>query len=204
MKKQSSRSPVRAAVCVALSFYLAPSAAADETRDFARKGPYMEWAVSYAHFLGLEDELNKTAGPGIEVTDGVGGDLSVGYRFTNHLALDGQFTYVGIGDAQVNNRSIAQFEFFSLMMNGRAYALTGRVQPYFIGGIGWQYANIDNDQLPGVDDTSQGFAFKVGAGADFYLNRHFALTAAVTYLRGVGDVSDYDTLQARAGWMFRY
>ena len=65
-------------------------------------------------------------------------------------------------------------------------------------------AEIDEQFIPGAKHTSSGVAFRVGGGVDFYITRRLALTAAATYLVGLGDVGDYDTLQGRVGWMFRF
>ena len=202
MKNRSRYLIVRVGACLAFSLSFATSGSADD--DFARKGAYMEWAASYASFVGLEDAIQKTAGSGYEVTNGVAGDVAVGYRITPRVAVDGQFTYAGIGDVKLNNRTVAQFEHYSVLVNGRFYALTGRIQPYAIAGIGWQYAEIDEQFLPGMSHRNSGLAFRVGGGADLYITRRLAITASATYLIGLGDVGDFDTLQARLGWMFRF
>jgi opacity protein-like surface antigen len=204
MNRLSPSSLVRIAACLALTFSLSSVASADESTRYARKGPYMEWAASYSHFVSLEDELQKSGGSGLEVTDGMSGDIAIGYRLNKLVAVDGQFTYTGIGDVKRNRRTIAQFEHFALTVNGRVYALTGRIQPYAIGGIGFQSAEIETSSLPGVKHRSTGVAFRVGGGIDFYITERFALTTAATYLVGVGAVGDYDTLQGRAGAMFRF
>ena len=83
-------------------------------------------------------------------------------------------------------------------------AIQSIITPYFMTGIGWQWAEIDQEFLPGMSHRSSGLAFRVGGGADFYLTRRIALTASGTYLIGLGDVGDFDTLQARLGWLFRF
>lgn len=204
MNRQSSSSLVRVAACLALTFSFTSVASADDSARYARKGPYMEWAASYAHFVGLEDELQIAGAPAFEVTDGMSGDITVGYRIHERVAVDGQFTFTGLGDVKVNDRTISQFEHYALTVNSRIYLLTGRIQPYAVGGIGFQTAEIDTKFIAAVKHRSTGVAFRVGGGVDFYVTDRFAFTTAATYLVGLGSVDAFDTLQGRAGVMFRF
>jgi opacity protein-like surface antigen len=168
--------------------------------DYDRQGAYV--GVGFAYGLSnfglgdVEDAVSGIVGRPVELSagDAPGFDIRGGYRLHPHIAVEGQFQYFTsfsmnidrVGDLNVNEK-FADLDTFAFGANVKGYALTGRIQPYGLLGIGMMLATL-NPRAEGVDsETDVVFGARFGAGADFYLTDNILLVAEVSYLLPTSD-----------------
>lgn len=197
-------------------------------RDYARKGLYAQLGLSLGSqsygWLAALDAETAAAGaaalamPGLGAVDVgysstsfLGFDIGLGYRLARRFAVDASFEWASAGLwADVVERTATQrirsqrprgdLETWITTVNGRFYLTTGRLQPFALAGIGAMKATPVN--AAGRRDA-YGFASRFGGGLDFYLTRHAAATAVVSYVLATGDTGNSDLLSFRASLTWR-
>lgn len=112
-------------------------------------------------------------GPGLYAYQLNGGQVDIARNLRPNLAIvaSGAFVY---GSAY----SVKQF---SGTVGPRLNLLTGRFRPYIIGQVGFAYqrsngfyaADHHPPLAPGATDNENGLTYRVGAGADVQVSRHF-------------------------------
>lgn len=141
--------------------------------------------------------------------DGSAGfDLRAGWRFTPHVALEGQLQYfdefgttVDVGVREID----LDLEGVTFTTNGKFHLLRGRVQPYALIGLGVSYleatASLGSRSVSG-DDAA--FAFRGGGGVDVHLTEHVLLAAEATYLLNTDALSSFDMVPILASVQYRF
>ena len=169
--------------------------------------------------------------PGIEsVDDPLGVQLRGGYRFNQYFALEGEWSYLPfdadlLKPAGAYQQTSVTMDSHLLMVNGRAIAPLGKVEPYATFGAGMMLANVRtsntvagsggrcwdpyygyyyycyNEYYEELDNATE-FVIKGGLGVDINLNRQWTITLESTYVKPYGDLSDLSYINF--GWGIRY
>jgi opacity protein-like surface antigen len=173
----------------------ATSPALAQSDDYARNGAYLGLAGSVGIFPELEDDLDDVPGVDADVDTGLGLNARAGYRFHPHIAAEAEFEWVN-ADIEVSGNDVGDFDTFVGTVNGKAFLLTGRFQPFAMIGIGAMGVRGDGDS------GDSGFAARFGGGLDFYITRNFTAAIDASYVLPTGDVDDFDLVSI--GWGFGY
>jgi OOP family OmpA-OmpF porin len=179
------------ALLSALIFFAALPALAQAQDDFARSGAYLGLAGSVGIFPELEDDLDDVGG---DVDTGLGLNARAGYRFHPHVSVEAEFEWVRSSFEFLG--SDVDFDTYVGTVNGKAFLLTGRFQPFATIGIGGLGVRGDGDS------GDSGFAARFGGGLDVYITRNFYAAIDAGYVLPTGDVDDFDLVSI--GWGFGY
>jgi opacity protein-like surface antigen len=183
-------------------------------KDFARRGFYLQAGLNigfddFDSLVALNRRLDQLpARPytvqssllvptGVSASNFLGFNLAAGYRAARRLALEAAFTW-SRADLHVDWTDVtnpgeptrltgrhAHLTVWSAMTNAKVFLLTGRFQPFALGGIGLQYATPVDRR--GVPTGAYGFTSQLGAGLDAYITRHIAAETTFAYQFGTGD-----------------
>ncbi|MCH2184993.1 porin family protein, partial [Myxococcota bacterium] len=200
-------------------------------RDYARTGPFLSLGLNlgsanYAWMKQLDQAAAEaarttlsnpgfvgTVRTGYSPTTFLGVGFSGGYRLAPRWALDFSLDWarsdlwadvVVATDSQRvgTRRKVGGIETGIASVNARFYALTGRLQPFALAGVGAMMATpVD---LSGNKRHAYGFSSKLGAGFDFYVTRHFAATGLVSYDFATGDTERSDLFLFNVYLTWRY
>ena len=153
---------------------------------YSRLGWYVGLGGSYA----VQDfEISKL--DGLTVTDsdfddswGING--RVGYRFDKYFAGEVAITYYDTFDGDVTipptGKEDADFDAFSVMINGKIYPWHDRYQPYALFGLGLFDVTIESKGI--VDETGNDslLALQFGAGIDIYATENWLFNFEAAYV----------------------
>jgi opacity protein-like surface antigen len=179
----------------------------DRPRFYFGFGPL----IGIENFDDIGQQSASPGGPTIsaDVDDvGWGGEMRAGFRFHPHLAAELQGQYNGQFDVKGNTVGrplLGSVRTVSSTANLKVYALTGPVQPYALGGVGFLWADtedkLDGAHLP-VGDVE--FAGRGGIGVDTYISPMLAVYMEGTYVAPVGTLAGYGFAAMTAGvqWHF--
>jgi len=159
------------AMGVALVLTLATTAHAKKP-NYKHLGPYLQ----------LNGGFQVVTGDG-DVEPALSG--KVGIDIIDHVALEAQLE--GSRDAE---RLVVTFQ-------QRSRILTGRWQPFVVGGIGW--ANVTG--LPGDKDVAA-FALRFGGGLDYMITKNVSIGLDASFVVIANGLDDYGSfgLGVRYGW----
>ena len=202
-----------------------------EPIDYARSGPYIGVGLNlgtgnYSWLNRLDQEagiaasavlanpsLNATVATGYSATSFLGAGLTLGYRLTRHWSVDFGLDWsrsdlwadivISTENQRLGTRSKVQgLETGLAMINARFYALTGRLQPFALAGVGAMMATpVD---LAGNKRHEYGFSGQLGAGFDFYITRRFAVTGTTRYAFATNDTQGSNIFLFNAYLTWRY
>jgi opacity protein-like surface antigen len=202
--------PVLALVAASLA---AP--AAGEDGGYARRGLYV--GAGGAYVLEQFDLPSATVSGGgsapvqleVDSGDSWGAEGRVGYRFHPHVAAEGQLQYydefgLDLHVSPGSSGQVATLDGMSAMGNVKGYPLTGRVQPYVLGGVGLLWLQLEDAVGAGFEDNEVGFAGHVGVGVDAYLTDNLLLNLEMSYLLPAGDLSDFRMIPISLGMQYRF
>jgi opacity protein-like surface antigen len=164
----------------------------DPTDPFSRVGGYVGVAGIRA-FESFENDFRKA-------DDSWGANARAGYRFHPHFGAELQFEWYDEFDFH-GSLDGSNVDGYLTTVNGKAWLVKGRLQPYLIGGLGWLEIDGGGRALGGSQDD---FAVKVGGGFDLYATEHWALNLEATYVVPSGDVNDFEIVSVGAGILFRF
>jgi opacity protein-like surface antigen len=186
-------------------FWALPAAA--QVDDYARNGPYLGLAGTWATYLSAEDQelldLLSQLGYGVDVDDPLGLNARAGYRFHPHFAGELEFEWLSEADVEVSPVGTPfTLESFAFSANGKGYLLPGRFQPFALIGLGLLHTELGDEVGVGFEDDATEFAARFGAGFDFYLTRNFLASLDFAYVLPTDDLDDLDYI--RFGWGFGY
>jgi len=185
-------------IALLLSTLAAPLGARAQD-DFGRNGPYLGLAGS----LGVYTKEDDLVGDSGDVDPTVGLNVRVGYRLHPHIALEPEFEWLSGADVDVAGfGNIGELESWTATLNGKAYILTGRVQPFLLVGVGAMQATIDPNFGSDADETD--FAARFAAGTDIYITRNIYAAFDVNYVLPVEDLEDFDYFSFGWGLGYRF
>jgi opacity protein-like surface antigen len=164
---------------------LAGAAAAQGDQDaYDRTGPYLGLAGTLALNTEAEDDLDRLAGPfvDVDVDPSLGLNARAGYRFHPNFAAEIHYEWLSEFKTKFSSAALGgaattvEYDGWALTVDGKAFLLTDNPQPFLLVGVG--VLNIDSNF--GVDKTV--FAARFGGGADFYATPNIAITLGVSYV----------------------
>ena len=217
------------AALFALLLCMPAAARAEDGGRYAQPGIYLRGGVSlgfenFDRLSRLNDELAAAPAPapspGARVARHcllgtfVGFDAALGYRATPRLAfeaqLEGQWAsrYVEVVDVSSPDRPVRiterrdSLQSWTLGLNGKLFALTGRVQPFALLGVGAMYATpLAADGRLG---SAVGLVGRFGGGADFHATEHVAVDVAASYLLATGSLEGEDRTTLSISIQYRF
>ncbi len=164
----------------------------DESPDTARRGFFAGLGGVYA----FED----TSGP---FDDSAGIDARFGYRLLPRWAAEVQINWLEGFDSTRGPE--VELDTYLVTLNVKAYAATGRAQPYVLFGMGLLHVNTEIFQSgPNLKSTENGFAARLGAGIDLYASDHFIVNLEATYVPSAGEVDHVRFGTLGLGFQYRF
>ncbi len=150
----------------------------DESPDTARRGFFAGLGGVYA--------FQDTSGP---FDDSAGIEARIGYRLLPRWAAEVQINWLEGFDSTRGPE--VELDTYLVTLNVKAYAATGRAQPYVLFGMGLLHVNTEIYQSgPNLKSTENGFAARLGAGIDLYASDHFIVNLEATYVPSAGKVDE--------------
>ena len=183
---------IGALVVACAGLLLSSLAGADD--DLARRGYYINLGGAYA-----VDRIDATtlgvllAVPPVAMGDDASWGLNVraGYRRTSWLALEIQYEWMdGFSIRQLGpsafgpaNAIIATYRPDVTTVNAKFHLPIWRTDPYLVVGGGFVSYDVDFTQpLVTLGRSDNAFAFRGGAGLDFYLTKQLVLNVEGSYV----------------------
>ncbi len=176
------------AFCLTLAASLAPGHALaddeeEEDVEYGRPGPYV-----MVHVMGGLDVDRR--GRNTDLAGGAGYILRFGSRETERLAWELAFEqFIPDGTSS---------QAFTYGLNGKFFFAEDRWQPYIVLG-----AN-GHTRLRDGESRKTDWAFRMGAGLDFYVSEKWALNMEHTYVAGVGDLLRQEYGSFALGFLYRF
>lgn len=194
-----------------LALALAPVAGALDDDDdddglYSRKGFYLTAQGYYAlEFFDDDHVADRTSGGNVHFKDFPGASGSFGWRFHPRFSAEIQGDWIRPATVELGSADVGNVEGTIFTLNGKVYALTGRIQPYGLVGIGGGWINLqDTATQVSFSKEGGGFAARFGAGSDFYLSHAFGLTVGTDFVLPTGAIGDYPHLRFLSGFFLRF
>jgi opacity protein-like surface antigen len=152
---------------------LAAGTARADDEGYGRSGVYV--GVGASRMLNLiEDVLeDEPILSQIQFDDTWGVNGRVGYRVTSWFAVEAEYEWLDKLDVTLGPLH-SSLGTQTATANFKLIGPFGRFQPYFLGGIGAVWFDLNRGLLPLTID-SHGLAGRVGLGMDFYVTRNLLL-----------------------------
>lgn len=176
-----------------LTSILASTVAASESDEEAFV-PSKYGAVAFV--LGI-DQFED--GGVLDVSEGFGFDIVMGYRGHRYFSAEGEFVYLDgldIRDLDIDIR----YEIFTA--NLKFHPFEGQFEPYVLGGIGGGRIKFGGSGGGGVAES--GAVFRLGAGIETNVSETFGVVLGANYLFTKGAISGSDTLELKLGVVSRF
>jgi opacity protein-like surface antigen len=175
-----------------------PAAAEEESAPmpYAEPGFYGGIGIQGAVFTEVDDDLESdvgVAGADVNSKTATGFSIYAGYRIMPYLAAELEFemfpdAHVDVELPGFDSEKLGEVETWVLMSNAKVFALTGRLQPFILFGIGVASNSFEDSVGAGIDEQEYDFAFRVGGGVDVHITELISTWARCTYLHNAGDV----------------
>lgn len=180
-------------------FVLCGSAAsADESGDekvepdFAHNGTYLQAGGTNAI------EVFRDLGPlSAESADAQGFNLRWGRRSNERIAIEGQFEWLNDFVLSGPGGGSGSFDTVALSVNAKVFALTGRVQPYALLGMGTLITS-------GPATSEVGFMGRLGAGVDVWVTEALAISLEAGYVLPSGRTRNFDHVAVAWSFVYRF
>lgn len=162
---------------------ISSQAAAD---DFDRPGAYIGVNGVYAISL-FQNDINELAGldDAFDLGDSPGVNARLGYRIFSWFAVEAEYEWVQSMDLKVLDLDIGDFKPNTVTANLKFILPVWRIQPYLLMGGGVAIWDIDS---PIQNQSSTGFAGRVGLGIDTYLTKHWVFNIEATGVLNTNDI----------------
>jgi opacity protein-like surface antigen len=186
------------AMALLLALLAAPALAQDDDDEedadvFAREGLYLSARGLYA----LEDWSDEER-HGADNTDGVG--ATVGYRMSPFVGLEVDVEYTR-DFIHPDSRDVSLIYASTRM---KVYPMTGRIQPFLMGGIGILATLVRNRDGAKPRDDRADWAFRGGGGLDVYITKNWMITSEASYVATVGNVKNLNYAVFGLGVTYRF
>ena len=166
---------------------------AKDSSEYSRNGVYIGAGGMYAI-----ENFSDTGG--LSFDDSAGFNFRLGYRFHPHFAIEAE------GERAIGfdlKQATLDIETWTATLNAKVFALTGRVQPFGVVGIGAMNAKADSPLLiSSVNETD--VAFRFGGGSDFYVTKNWVVNLEGSYVLPTGDVEDINYISLGGGLQYRF
>jgi hypothetical protein len=110
-----------------------------------------------------------------------------GYRFHPRFAGEAQIEYLNFDDDLFGVDIDIDIVTFSA--NGKAFLLTGPIQPYGLLDLGVMDASLEAGS---VDEDNADFILRFGGGLDSWITESISIGIVSSYVLTTGDVEDAD------------
>ena len=176
-----------------------------EGRDYSRSGFYVGIGIVGGVYTQIEDEIeDQLAALGhlvnVETDATVGFKLVGGYRLSPHFGIEIECEMLSETDIDISDLGvIGDFQSWTFTGNAKWLLMTGRVQPYLLGGLGIMEVEFNSSVGPGFSTSDSDLAIRFAGGFDVYLTEHVVAYGGVDYVLPTGDVKDLDYLSFGAG-----
>jgi opacity protein-like surface antigen len=197
-----------------LAALLVAPARAQEDAMFSQEKTWFSEKGFYVALQGVNAVQNFEDMSGVSVSDdeSFGATGRFGYRahprVAGELQLEWVDTFAAKGSRTMGGgRSpFGSFEkFLTFTGNVKAYAMTGRLQPYGLVGIGITRVRFEADPGSGLQSgRDEDFSARFGAGADFYFAPKVGMEVEAGYVLPTGDVEDFDDVSVSWGLFIRF
>jgi opacity protein-like surface antigen len=189
--------------------------------DYARRGFYLGGQA----LLGLEfiDEkqearsLNEAFTPfkvDFDMKRQTTGGLSItaGRRCSSRVAVEFKFEWLDDFQGEMNvaeggRVTDVNISPFSGTINVKAFALTGRIQPFALLGMGFMSLHTDSintgDNVSSAQTTGL-LVVRFGAGVDYYVTRNWVATTSVDYVYSATNLKILDYMSFGMGLQYRF
>ena len=166
-----------------VSAFISSQAAAD---DFDRPGAYIGVNGVYAISL-FQDDINELAGldDHFDLGDSPGVNARLGYRVFSWFAVEAEYEWVQSMDLKVLDVDLGDFKPNTVTANLKFILPVWRIQPYLLMGGGVAIWDIES---PIQNQSSTGFAGRVGLGIDTYLTKHWVFNLEATGVLNTNDI----------------
>jgi len=162
----------------------------EENNDPARSGPILGLGGIFA--------LENFSGIG-ESTDNSGGfNAHIGYRFNPRVSTD-----LHIERYQEFDAKHGEVNGWAVGINGRGYLLTGKFQPFLLGGLNYLDMETSISDAANPNKTDDGPALRFGGGLDWYVTNKIVMTGDISYMLGLSQVNGYDIVVFSLGFFYR-
>jgi opacity protein-like surface antigen len=154
--------------------------------DFDRPGAYIGVNGVYAISL-FQNDINELAGldDDFNLGDSPGVNARLGYRIFSWFAVEAEYEWVQSMDLKVLDLDIGDFKPNTVTANLKFILPVWRIQPYLLMGGGVAIWDIDS---PIQNQSSTGFAGRVGLGIDTYLTKHWVFNLEATGVLNTNDI----------------
>jgi opacity protein-like surface antigen len=199
------------AVIVAITLSSQAALAQENSPDFARNGFYIGGGLAIGKYTQLEDEtedLLAELGYIVEVDVGipVGGDVQMGYRLHPHFAVQAHLTILPNAEIELNGLELLEIDALVVTGDLKVFALTGRLQPYALVGVGSMKTKISDSGGFGFGSSTSAsdFAVRLAGGLEYYATQAVVLQAELGGILTSGDVKNTDLFTANFGVLLRF
>ena len=156
--------------------------------DFNRGGLYLAVGGAFGIETRLSDELNRVANfrnlIQIDSSGGFNGRIGARGRI---LGGELQFEYLP-SFGSLGPVTVPGYELFTTTANFKVHIPNGRIEPFFMLGLGFSQLSVPEENL-----TSFDVAIRAGGGLNWYLTEHIAASVDAAYVwTGAGDNEFFD------------
>jgi OmpA-OmpF porin, OOP family len=163
-----------------------------EEQDYARPGFYLGAGGVFAVEL-FDDHIDTDSGNGFHVRGG--------YRFHPNFGLEARYeNYLRLE----TDPGPGHYEGWSATLNGKAYFLTGRWQPYALVGVGYLDMSYPGPNRASGAKPGDDVAMRFGLGMDANLTEHIAMGPEVAFMLPFSDVEDFQMIDVAVGLQFKF
>lgn len=187
----------------ALLWLAAASTASAE--DFARTGFGFGVSGVIASYSSLENEIEDAlrsegiAVSRVQVENTVGVEARATWRFHPRFEADVSGAYLPDAEVFVNGVAFAEQRSWTVSANARAYALTGRFQPFALVGFGAMGTELRGG---GRRVSATGFTPRIGGGLDLFATGNLVVSVDLAYAFATGEIEGLDLFTF--GWGLRW
>ncbi len=187
--------------------------AKEDRPDYARKGWYVGVGVSGGVYTQLEDDVKDEVRDALgldtnfDADTAIGVNLLTGYRTTPNIAIELELEIMPSSDISIDGDvKFGEIETYAVTTNVKFFALTGRIQPFILVGLGLTHTEIEDSLGLRFDETKTSFAARVGGGLEVYLTEQVAIWGRTTYVRSESDIDgiDIDYVGFGGGIQYRF
>lgn len=186
------------------------------SHDPGRRGLYFGAGATFAVDFFDIDDAKRASGIDLDATNSWGVNGRIGYRAHRHLAVETTFEYYqGFDLDGPEGTDVVEISGWSLMLGGKGYILTGRIQPY--GSLGAGVLRLDRDltftrefTVPGIsgrhalDGSDLAFASRYGVGVDLYAFHDVIMNVEYSFTLPTGPLNDMLYTSLAFGLQYRF
>ena len=175
------------------------SAADEEAKSFVDKAAYFSAGGVYAI-----ENVDHAAISG-DLSDSGGYDLRLGYFVHHNVGVEFEWQSMVNFDSDVSSEDSVEARMASF--NGRYSPLSGRFQPYVLGGMGW--FNVQSDHESGQPNLHKSsFAMRFGLGLLTYISARSGVSLEAGYILPLtGDLAggeSFELIPISLSFFFRF